>query len=56
MLTTLWSHGAGADVMKRIGAPMIGGGSTSFLHELIGYPVIFELWRSGGTRRSGQTI
>ena len=41
----MWSHGAGADVMKRIAAPMIGGVVTSFLLELIVYPVVFEVWK-----------
>ncbi|HLN85041.1 MAG TPA: CusA/CzcA family heavy metal efflux RND transporter, partial [Candidatus Limnocylindrales bacterium] len=45
LLPIMWSHGAGADVMKRIAAPMIGGVVTSFLLELIVYPVIFEVWR-----------
>ena len=42
----LWSHGAGADVMKRIGTPMIGGVVTSTVMELAVYPAIFFLWRS----------
>jgi Cu(I)/Ag(I) efflux system membrane protein CusA/SilA len=42
----LWSHGAGADVMKRIATPMIGGVITSTMMELIVYPAIFFLWRS----------
>jgi Cu(I)/Ag(I) efflux system membrane protein CusA/SilA len=42
----LWSHGAGADVMKRIATPMIGGVITSTLMELIAYPAIFFIWRS----------
>jgi len=42
----LWSHGAGADVMKRIATPMIGGVITSTLMELAVYPVIFFLWKS----------
>jgi Cu(I)/Ag(I) efflux system membrane protein CusA/SilA len=41
----LWSHGAGADVMKRIATPMIGGVVTSTIMELLVYPVIFVLWR-----------
>src|SRR3990170_6228413 len=45
LLPIMWSHGAGADVMKRIAAPMIGGVITSFLLELLVYPVIFEIWR-----------
>lgn len=42
----LWSSGAGADVMKRIAAPMIGGLVTSFVLELLIYPVLFYLWKS----------
>jgi len=46
LLPILWSHGAGADVMKRIATPMIGGVVTSTLMELIVYPAIFYIWRS----------
>ncbi len=42
----LWSHGTGADVMKRIATPMIGGVVTSTIMELLVYPAIFYLWRS----------
>ena len=42
----MWSHGTGADVMKRIAAPMLGGVVTSVLMELAVYPVIYYLWRS----------
>ena len=42
----LWSHGAGADVMKRIATPMVGGVITSTLMELLVYPAIYYLWRS----------
>jgi Cu(I)/Ag(I) efflux system membrane protein CusA/SilA len=45
LLPIMWSHGTGADVMKRIAAPMIGGIVTSFLLELLMYPVIFAIWR-----------
>ena len=41
----MWSHGAGSDVMKRIAAPMVGGVTTSFLLELLIYPVIFTVWK-----------
>jgi Cu(I)/Ag(I) efflux system membrane protein CusA/SilA len=41
----LWSHGAGADVMKRIAAPMVGGVITSVLMELAVYPALFLLWK-----------
>ena len=42
----LWSHGTGADVMKRIAAPMVGGVITSTIMELAVYPAIYFLWRS----------
>ncbi|MEJ0090527.1 MAG: CusA/CzcA family heavy metal efflux RND transporter [Limisphaerales bacterium] len=42
----LWSHGTGADVMKRIAAPMVGGVLTSTVMELAVYPAIYFLWRS----------
>jgi Cu(I)/Ag(I) efflux system membrane protein CusA/SilA len=45
LIPIMWSMGAGADVMKRIAAPMIGGIFTSFLLELLIYPVIFEIWK-----------
>ena len=41
----MWSTGTGADVMKRIAAPMIGGIVTSFLLELLVYPALYEIWR-----------
>ena len=46
----LWSDGAGADVMKRIAAPMVGGLFTSFLLELTVYPAVFAWWKSRGLR------
>ena len=46
LMPIMWSHGAGADVMKRIAAPMLGGVVTSVLMELAIYPVIYYLWRS----------
>ena len=48
LMPILWSHGAGADVMKRIATPMIGGVVTSTLMELLVYPAIFYLWRRRG--------
>ncbi|MBK7929127.1 MAG: efflux RND transporter permease subunit [Bryobacterales bacterium] len=41
----MWSTGTGADVMKRIAAPMIGGIVTSFVLELVVYPAIYEVWK-----------
>lgn len=46
LLPIMWSVGTGADVMKRIAAPMIGGLASSFLLELLIYPVVFYLWKS----------
>jgi len=45
LVPILWATGTGSDVMKRIGAPLIGGVFTSFLLELLVYPVLYELWR-----------
>ncbi len=45
LLPIMWSMGAGADMMKRIAAPMIGGLVTSFVMELLIYPVIYALWK-----------
>jgi Cu(I)/Ag(I) efflux system membrane protein CusA/SilA len=41
----MWSTGSGADVMKRIAAPMIGGIFTSFVMELVVYPAIYAIWK-----------
>ncbi|HUL52659.1 MAG TPA: efflux RND transporter permease subunit, partial [Opitutaceae bacterium] len=46
LLPILWSHGAGADVMKRIAAPMVGGVVTSTLMELLVYPAVYFVWRA----------
>ena len=45
LLPIMWSTSAGADVMKRIAAPMIGGLITSFIMELMVYPAIYKLWK-----------
>ncbi len=42
----LWSTGTGADVMKRIAAPMVGGLASSFLLELLVYPALFAIWKA----------
>ena len=51
LLPIMWSAGAGADTMKRIAVPMIGGIVTSFVMELLVYPVIYYLWRGHGLSR-----
>ena len=45
LLPILFSTGSGADVMKRIAAPMLGGLFSSFALELLVYPAVFYLWR-----------
>ena len=45
LLPIMWSTGTGSDVMKHIAAPMIGGILTSFVLELVVYPVIYEIWK-----------
>jgi len=46
LVPLLWAEGSGADVMRRVAAPMIGGLSVSFLMELIVYPIIFYIAKS----------
>jgi len=45
LVPIMWSIGTGADMMKRIAAPMIGGIFTSFLLELLVYPPIYQIWK-----------
>ncbi|MBA2541327.1 MAG: efflux RND transporter permease subunit [Deltaproteobacteria bacterium] len=45
LIPVMWSSGTGADVMKRIAAPMVGGLVTSFVLELLVYPAIFAIWK-----------
>jgi Cu(I)/Ag(I) efflux system membrane protein CusA/SilA len=45
LLPLLWSSGPGADVMKRIAAPMVGGLASSFALELLVYPALFAIWK-----------
>ena len=50
LVPIMFSHGTGADVMKRIAAPMVGGVITSTILELIIYPAIYLIWRSRADR------
>jgi Cu(I)/Ag(I) efflux system membrane protein CusA/SilA len=52
LVPILWSTGIGADVMRRIAAPMVGGIVTSFIGELIVYPAVYFIWRSLKLRRT----
>jgi Cu(I)/Ag(I) efflux system membrane protein CusA/SilA len=45
LVPIMWSTGAGADMMKRIAAPMVGGLVTSFALELLVYPAVYILWK-----------
>jgi len=45
LLPLMWSAGTGADMMKRVAAPMVGGLATSFALELLVYPVLYAVWK-----------
>lgn len=45
LLPVMWGHGAGADTMARVAAPMVGGLITSLLLELLVYPAVYSLWK-----------
>lgn len=45
LVPIMFSHGTGADIMKRIAAPMVGGVVTSAILELVIYPAIYLLWK-----------
>ncbi len=51
LVPILWATGTGADVMRRIAAPMVGGIVTSFLAELVVFPAMFFVWRASGLER-----
>jgi Cu(I)/Ag(I) efflux system membrane protein CusA/SilA len=56
LLPAMWATGAGADVMKRIAAPMVGGIFTSFLLELLIYPVLYSIWKWRYEMKEGTLI
>jgi Cu(I)/Ag(I) efflux system membrane protein CusA/SilA len=45
LVPIMWALGTGADMMKRIAAPMIGGLVTSFILELLVYPPVYAIWK-----------
>ncbi len=55
LLPIMWSTGTGADVMKRIAAPMVGGLVTSFALELLVYPAVYYLWKGRGLTQGPAT-
>ena len=50
LLPIMWSAGTGADVMKKIAAPMVGGMFTSGLLELLVLPAIYAIWKGRGLK------
>jgi Cu(I)/Ag(I) efflux system membrane protein CusA/SilA len=53
LIPIMWSMGTGADMMKRIAAPMIGGILTSFILELLVYPPLYAIWKQRGIYKVG---
>jgi Cu(I)/Ag(I) efflux system membrane protein CusA/SilA len=45
LMPVMWATGSGADMMKRVAAPMMGGLVTSFVLELLVYPAVYALWK-----------
>jgi Cu(I)/Ag(I) efflux system membrane protein CusA/SilA len=56
LLPILWGHGAGADVMKRIAAPMVGGMVSSTILTLIVIPAIYSLWKEWEVGRARPSV
>jgi copper/silver efflux system protein len=55
LMPIMWSTGTGADMMKRVAAPMVGGLATSFVLELLVYPCLYYLWKQSTTDRRSET-
>ncbi|MEO7166423.1 MAG: CusA/CzcA family heavy metal efflux RND transporter [Chthoniobacterales bacterium] len=55
LLPIMWGHGAGADTMKRIAAPMVGGMLSSTILTLLIIPTIYYLWRSREVEHAAAT-
>ncbi len=52
LLPLMWSTGTGADMIKRIAAPMVGGLITSTILTLLIIPVIYALWKGRGLKKN----
>ena len=50
LLPIFWGHGAGADTMRRIAAPMVGGMVSSTVLTLIVIPAIYGVWKGRGLK------
>lgn len=56
LVPIMFSTGTGADVMKRIAAPMVGGIGTSTILELLIYPAIYMLWKQRDFKKAPAEI
>ncbi len=56
LLPIMWSTGTGADMMKRVAAPMVGGLATSFILELLIYPVLYAAWKWNHDLKAGKQV
>jgi len=54
LIPILWSDGTGADVMKRIAAPMVGGIATALVTVLVLFPAIFAIWKGWSLRSTDE--
>ena len=52
LLPLLWADGAGAEIMRRVAAPMLGGLATSAFLTLEVLPVLYTIWRHRQLRRA----
>ena len=55
LVPILWSQGSGADVMKRIAAPMVGGMISSTILTLVVIPAVYSLWKERSMRSQVQS-
>ncbi|HSM08539.1 MAG TPA: CusA/CzcA family heavy metal efflux RND transporter, partial [Gemmatimonadota bacterium] len=51
LVPIMWGHGTGAEIMRRIAAPMIGGMASATVLVLLVVPVVYSLWREWQVRR-----
>jgi Cu(I)/Ag(I) efflux system membrane protein CusA/SilA len=56
LLPLLWATGTGADITRRLVAPLIGGITVSFVMELLVYPVIFYLYKYWQLRKTWRVV
>ena len=56
LMPVMWSSGTGADTMKRISAPLIGGLASAILLTLVILPAIYTIWRGFAVRRLAATM